>query len=50
MSGRAAKYIVVIGDGMADFALEELGGRTPLHGGEEAEHGQRAQPRASADR
>ena len=24
------KYLVVIGDGMADFALEELGGRTPL--------------------
>ena len=24
------KYLVVIGDGMADFALAELGGRTPL--------------------
>jgi 2,3-bisphosphoglycerate-independent phosphoglycerate mutase len=24
------KYIVVIGDGMADFALPELGGKTPL--------------------
>ncbi len=24
------KYIVVIGDGMADFELEELGGKTPL--------------------
>ncbi len=24
------KYIVVIGDGMADFPLEELGGKTPL--------------------
>ena len=24
------KYIVIIGDGMADFALEELGGKTPL--------------------
>ncbi len=24
------KYIVIIGDGMADFPLEELGGRTPL--------------------
>ena len=24
------KYLVVIGDGMADFPLEELGGRTPL--------------------
>ncbi len=24
------KYIVIIGDGMADFAIDELGGRTPL--------------------
>jgi 2,3-bisphosphoglycerate-independent phosphoglycerate mutase len=24
------KYIVIIGDGMADFPIEELGGRTPL--------------------
>ena len=24
------KYIVIIGDGMADFPLEELGGKTPL--------------------
>ncbi|NOZ83093.1 MAG: phosphoglycerate mutase, partial [Euryarchaeota archaeon] len=24
------KYVVVIGDGMADYPLEELGGRTPL--------------------
>ena len=24
------KYIVVLGDGMADEPLEELGGRTPL--------------------
>lgn len=24
------KYLVVIGDGMADFALDELGGKTPL--------------------
>ena len=24
------KYIVIIGDGMADFALDELGGKTPL--------------------
>ena len=24
------KYLVIIGDGMADFALAELGGRTPL--------------------
>ncbi len=24
------KYLVVIGDGMADFAIDELGGRTPL--------------------
>ncbi len=24
------KYLVIIGDGMADFALPELGGRTPL--------------------
>ncbi len=30
MSGPASKYIVIIGDGMADFALDELGGRTPL--------------------
>jgi len=27
---RALKYLVVIGDGMADFALDELGGKTPL--------------------
>jgi 2,3-bisphosphoglycerate-independent phosphoglycerate mutase len=26
----ARKYVVVIGDGMADFALDELGGKTPL--------------------
>lgn len=26
----AMKYLVVIGDGMADFALDELGGKTPL--------------------
>src|SRR5208283_3964569 len=26
----AMKYLVVIGDGMADFALPELGGKTPL--------------------
>ena len=24
------KYLVVIGDGMADFPLPELGGKTPL--------------------
>ena len=24
------KYVLVIGDGMADFPVEELGGRTPL--------------------
>ena len=24
------KYIVIIGDGMADFPIEELGGKTPL--------------------
>ena len=24
------KYIVVLGDGMADEAIEELGGKTPL--------------------
>ncbi len=24
------KYIVVLGDGMADEPIEELGGRTPL--------------------
>lgn len=28
------KYIVVLGDGMADEALEELGGKTPLEYGE----------------
>ncbi len=26
----AKKYVVVIGDGMADYPLEELGGKTPL--------------------
>ena len=26
------KYILIIGDGMADDPLEELGGRTPLEG------------------
>jgi 2,3-bisphosphoglycerate-independent phosphoglycerate mutase len=25
------KYIVVLGDGMADYPVEELGGKTPLH-------------------
>ncbi|MGA3173847.1 MAG: cofactor-independent phosphoglycerate mutase [Syntrophorhabdales bacterium] len=31
MSGaRPSKYLAVIGDGMADFAIEELGGKTPL--------------------
>ncbi len=30
MNGRAAKYIVIIGDGMADFPIDELGGKTPL--------------------
>jgi len=24
------KYIVLVGDGMADYPVEELGGRTPL--------------------
>ena len=24
------KYVVVVGDGMADYPLEELGGKTPL--------------------
>ena len=24
------KYIVLVGDGMADYPLEELGGKTPL--------------------
>ena len=24
------KYIVIIGDGMADFSLDQLGGKTPL--------------------
>ena len=24
------KYLVIIGDGMADFPLDELGGKTPL--------------------
>jgi 2,3-bisphosphoglycerate-independent phosphoglycerate mutase len=27
---QAMKYLVVIGDGMADFAIDELGGKTPL--------------------
>ena len=29
MTGKM-KYIVIIGDGMADFPLDELGGKTPL--------------------
>ena len=28
------KYLVVLGDGMADRPLEELGGRTPLEAAE----------------
>ena len=24
------KYVVLVGDGMADYPLEELGGKTPL--------------------
>ena len=28
--GGTMKYIVVIGDGMADFPMDELGGKTPL--------------------
>lgn len=28
------KYIVIVGDGMADYPLEELGGRTPLQAAE----------------
>jgi len=28
--GKMAKYVVLLGDGMADEPLEELGGRTPL--------------------
>ncbi len=24
------KYIILLGDGMADYPLEELGGKTPL--------------------
>ncbi|MBN1105672.1 MAG: cofactor-independent phosphoglycerate mutase [Deltaproteobacteria bacterium] len=27
---RATRYIILVGDGMADYPLEELGGRTPL--------------------
>jgi 2,3-bisphosphoglycerate-independent phosphoglycerate mutase len=30
MSTRKTKYIVLVGDGMADYPLEELGGKTPL--------------------
>ncbi len=30
MSKRAEKYIVVVGDGMGDYPLEALGGKTPL--------------------
>ena len=29
-----SKYIVLVGDGMADYAMEELGGRTPLEAAE----------------
>ncbi len=28
------KYIVLVGDGMADYPIEELGGKTPLQGAE----------------
>jgi len=28
------KYIVVLGDGMADWPLDEIGGRTPLEAAE----------------
>ena len=28
--GKKTKYVILVGDGMGDFALEELGGRTPL--------------------
>ncbi len=28
--GRSRKYVVLIGDGMADYPLAELDGRTPL--------------------
>ena len=30
MSANKTKYIVLVGDGMADYPLKELGGRTPL--------------------
>ena len=31
-SGRTrTKYIILVGDGMADYPLKELGGKTPLH-------------------
>jgi 2,3-bisphosphoglycerate-independent phosphoglycerate mutase len=34
MTGENMKYIVIIGDGMADRPLKELGGRTPLQAAE----------------
>ena len=30
MSARNTKYIVLVGDGMADYPLDELAGKTPL--------------------
>ena len=27
---KATKYIILVGDGMADYPLKELGGKTPL--------------------
>ena len=43
MNGRAAKYIVIIGDGMADFPIDELRGEDTAPDCEEAEH----RPRSS---
>ena len=33
------KYLILVGDGMGDLPLAELGGAHPLAGGEHAQHG-----------
>ena len=34
------KYAFLVGDGMADYPIIELGGRTPLEAARDAQHGQ----------
>ena len=33
------KYVIFLGDGMADYPIPELDGKTPVNGGEKASHG-----------